>query len=69
MLQNVVSFEPKIYQELLSRIKLLSGIKLNITDRPQDGRFSIDINSNFIEIRVSILPSEYGETIHIVSQP
>ena len=63
MLQNIISFEPKIYQELLNRIKLLSGIKLNITDRPQDGRFSINMNSSIIEIRVSILPSEYGETI------
>lgn len=63
ILQDVISFDPKTYQTLLSRIKLLSGIKLNITDRPQDGRFSVSINKTAVEIRVSALPAEYGETI------
>ncbi len=63
ILQDVITFDPKTYQTLLSRIKLLSGIKLNITDRPQDGRFSVSINKIAIEIRVSTLPAEYGETI------
>jgi general secretion pathway protein E len=63
ILQDVTTFDPKTYQPLLSRIKLLSGIKLNITDRPQDGRFSIFINKIAVEIRVSTLPAEYGETI------
>ena len=63
ILQDVITFDLKIYQALLSRIKLLSGIKLNITDRPQDGRFSVSINKTVIEIRVSVLPAEHGETI------
>lgn len=41
ILEDVLFLEKKIYENLLSRIKLLSGIKLNITDRPQDGRFSV----------------------------
>ena len=69
ILQDVTIFEREIFEGLLSRVKLLSGIKLNITDRPQDGRFSISMESstktgeNKIEVRTSILPSEYGETI------
>jgi type II secretory ATPase GspE/PulE/Tfp pilus assembly ATPase PilB-like protein len=63
ILQEVITFDLEIYQTLLSRIKLLSGIKLNITDRPQDGRFSISIDKIAVEIRVSTLPAEYGETI------
>ena len=63
ILQDVTIFSLKIYQTLLSRIKLLSGIKLNITDRPQNGRFSILINKVSMEIRVSTLPAEYGESI------
>jgi len=62
-LQDVATFDLETYQRLLSRIKLLSGIKLNITDRPQDGRFSVLINKASIEIRVSTLPAEYGESI------
>ena len=64
ILQDVMIFDLKTSQTLLSRIKLLSGIKLNIADRPQDGRFSILIPpAEPIEIRVSTLPAEYGESI------
>lgn len=63
ILQDVMFFDKKIYQALLSRTKLLSGLKLNITDRPQDGRFSILIAELAIEIRASVLPAEYGEAI------
>jgi type II secretory ATPase GspE/PulE/Tfp pilus assembly ATPase PilB-like protein len=41
ILHDVLIFDFKIYQTLLSRIKLLSGLKLNVTNRPQDGRFTI----------------------------
>lgn len=70
LLQNVLFFDTEMYQSIISRIKLLSALKLNITDRPQDGRFSILVPPEkdsqkplTIEIRTSILPSEYGETI------
>lgn len=43
ILQDVLTLDPKIFKGLLSRIKLLSELKLNISDRPQDGRFSIFI--------------------------
>jgi len=63
ILQDILFIERKTYEALLSRIKLLSGIKLNITDRPQDGRFSIFLKETPIEIRTSTLPAEYGESI------
>jgi len=63
ILEDVVFFTPKKYHSLLSRIKLLSGLKLNISNRPQDGRFSILVGKIPIEIRASSLPSEYGESI------
>ena len=62
ILQEVILINRKLYEALLSRIKLLSGIKINITDQPQDGRFSILIEQP-IEIRTSTLPAEYGESI------
>lgn len=63
VLQDVIFFDLKVYKSLLSRIKLLSGLKLNVTDRPQDGRFSILMTDLTIEIRASALPAEYGESI------
>jgi len=55
--------DKKTYQSLTTRIKLLSNLKLNINDQPQDGRFTIDLKDRDIEIRTSVIPSEYGETI------
>src|SRR3989338_2721750 len=52
-----------IYKSLLSRIKLLSNLKINVQDAPQDGRFTIALKSKEIELRVSIITSEYGETV------
>lgn len=67
VLHEVVSFDSQKHQRIVSRIKLLSGLKLNVEDKPQDGRFSILLNRDEkveeIEIRVSTLPTEYGETI------
>ena len=63
ILHDVLSIEFKIYRSLLSRIKLLSGIKLNITKKAQDGRFTVLIEKDEIEVRVSVLPSEHGESI------
>ncbi len=51
------------YESLLSRLKLLAGLKINVKDVAQDGRFSITIGKKEIEIRASIIPSEFGETL------
>ena len=64
LLHDIFSDLPiKNYQGLISRIKLLSGMKINIRGEPQDGRFTIGLVSKEIEVRVSIIPSEFGETI------
>jgi len=64
ILHDVFNFDNRVYKQILSRIKLLSEIKLNITDKPQDGRFTVNLwEEKNIEIRVSTLPSEYGESI------
>ena len=63
ILHDVMFIDFKIYDSLVSRIKLLSGTKLNITKKAQDGRFTVLVNQNETEIRTSILPSEYKESI------
>ena len=52
-----------IYLKILSRIKLLSGLKLNVKNKAQDGRFSVDIGRSDIEIRTSVIPGGTGESI------
>ena len=61
ILVDVTEIDHKTYHLLISRTKLLSGLKLNITTDTQDGRFSIKIKNLEIEIRTSVLPGPYGE--------
>jgi len=63
VLHDVLYFDLNIYKKLVTRLKLLSKLKLNVTTRPQDGRFSIIIEGVSIEIRTSSIPAEYGESI------
>ncbi len=63
MLTDVFYFDPKTYHQINSRLKLLSGMKLNVTNRAQDGRFSIERGEEQIEMRVSFIPGNYGEAV------
>ncbi len=63
-LTDAYLFDIAIYRQLNARIKLLSGIKLNVINRAQDGRFSISRPEGAqVEIRVSFIPGNYGESI------
>lgn len=63
VLMDVLSFDHETYRLSLSRLKLLSGLKLNVAGEAQDGRFSIKIKGDEIELRTSILPGNYQETV------
>lgn len=63
VLEDVATFPLKIYSQVISRIKLISGMKLNVKLASQDGRFSIKLKDTDIEIRVSVIPSAYGESV------
>ncbi|MBF8280856.1 MAG: pilB1 [Candidatus Magasanikbacteria bacterium] len=51
------------WKQIISRLKLISGLKINVTDRPQDGRFGITQKGVTIDVRVSTLPTVYGESV------
>ena len=63
VLHDVASLESKVWERLVSRIKLLSGLKINITDKPQDGRFTIHMSKEEIDVRVSTIPTAHGESV------
>lgn len=63
VLLDILELDKETYDLLLSRIKLLSGLKLNLRDVAQDGRFSIDVQDMEIEIRTSLLPGAYAESV------
>jgi len=63
VLASAATIDFETYRSILIRIKLLSGLKINITESAQDGRYSVRIHDRDIEIRTSLLPGNYGESI------
>lgn len=63
VLQDIVLLPISFKQMLLSRIKLLANLKLNVTTVPQDGRLTIKLTDHDLDLRVSSLPAAYGESI------
>ena len=63
VLQDAAELPLPLFLLLLSRIKLISELKLNIHDKPQDGRFTIKTANEDIEVRTSALPGPYGASI------
>lgn len=63
VLHEATSIPNEIYKLLLSRIKLVAELKLNVHDRAQDGRFTIRQAKADIEVRLSSLPGPYGESL------
>jgi len=63
VLHDVMNLNPKTYKSILSRIKLLSGLKLNVADRPQDGRFTISISRATAKEREEDLSSSTSQSL------
>jgi type II secretory ATPase GspE/PulE/Tfp pilus assembly ATPase PilB-like protein len=61
-LTEVAKLDSATARLMNSRMKLLSGMKLNVTSAAQDGRFSIHLGNKEIEIRSSLIPGGYGES-------
>lgn len=58
------SILPKFtHSELLARVKIISGLRTDEHFHPQDGRFKFDFGKGECDIRVSIIPTYYGENI------
>jgi len=62
VLKDITNIPSSDYKYIVSRLKLVGGIKMNIVKMAQDGRFTIVSGEDRIEVRLSFNPSEYGET-------
>lgn len=63
VLHQVISLPKENWPQIAARIKLISGLKINVVDRPQDGRFTIFLKTGKIDVRVSTIPTAFGESI------
>jgi len=63
LLHDAMVLPKKAAPSVSARIKVLANLKLDEKRLPQDGRFKVDMNSEKVSFRVSILPTYYGEKI------
>jgi len=61
VLREILRLDKDIHPALIARIKILSNLKLDEHQKPQDGRMKIKIYDIEIDVRVSIMPTFYGE--------
>lgn len=61
VLRKIVSLPKPLHPALISRIKILSNLKIDETRLPQDGRIQMHIGQNDIDFRISTLPTVNGE--------
>jgi MSHA biogenesis protein MshE len=63
ILQEQVMKERRIAPALVLRLKLLAGLDISEKRLPQDGRFSLKVRDRNIDVRLSTMPLEYGESV------
>lgn len=63
ILHTSLMLPKSIHAAIITRIKILSNLKIDESRLPQDGRFHMDVGKKSVDLRVSILPLIYGEKI------
>lgn len=63
VLKDIVSLPQMVQPALVARIKLLASLKIDEHRTPQDGRFKFKIHESDISLRISILPTFFGENV------
>jgi len=62
VLHTIFEIDKGTYNNIVNQIKYQCKMKLNINNEPQDGRYSFTVNERKVDVRVSDLPTEFGET-------
>ncbi len=55
--------DAKIAAALALRLKLMSGLDISEKRLPQDGRFAIKVRNTMVDVRISTMPTQYGESV------
>ena len=63
ILQEHTLNQVKIASALVLRLKLMSGLDISEKRLPQDGRFNIKVRSHSIDVRLSTMPVQHGESV------
>ena len=63
VLQEAARINSIKWKKIISRLKILARVKINIENKPQDGRYTIYLSQKEIDVRCSFLPTAYGESV------
>ncbi len=62
-LQEQVMKERRVASAMVSRLKIMSGLDISEKRLPQDGRFNIRVSNKSIDVRLSTMPVQFGESV------
>lgn len=62
MLHKISEIDHQTFSNIANQIKYQCKMKLNINNEAQDGRYSFIVNERKVDLRVSVLPTQFGET-------
>ncbi|MBI4232583.1 type II/IV secretion system protein, partial [Candidatus Peregrinibacteria bacterium] len=62
VLHKIFEIKPDVYKNLANQLKYQSRMQLNVATIPQDGRYVFNFNEKKIAVRVSTIPTPYGES-------
>ena len=63
MMREILTIPRDLQSSVISRLKIMAGLDISERRIPQDGRFNVRVKSKDIDLRVSTLPTVYGEKI------
>ena len=63
VLREVIVYDKALYSAIVARVKVISGMDISEKRKPQDGRITINVDHREYDIRVSNLPTVFGEKI------
>lgn len=62
-LREVMDYNPSLLPAMVARIKIMSGLDISEKRKPQDGRLTLHVDNKEYDVRVSVLPTVFGEKI------
>lgn len=65
ILHEIVRVPKEIHPAVVARIKILSDLRVDEHTHPQDGRFRYNVSGSLVDVRVSIIPTFYGEKVEM----
>jgi type IV pilus assembly protein PilB len=65
IMREIMQIDKPVHTSLVSRIKIISNMDISIRRKPQDGRTQVKFGTERFDLRVSTIPTSYGEKVTI----